>query len=257
MTQIHPTAIVSAKAEIGKNVIIEPYAVIYDDVKIGDDCYIGPHAAIYDGARIGNRVKILQSASVSNIPQDLKYANEEAYFYIGDDTVIREFVTLHKGTVETGFSKVGKNCLLMAYAHIAHDCVLGDNVIIANSVQIGGHVHLGDYVIIGGTTPIHQFVKIGEHAMIGGGFRVTYDIPPYVLAANEPLRFAGLNLVGLRRRGFTNDEIMELKETYMLIYKSGKSYSQVKDVIIEKYGSNKYVQRVIEFMDNIKRTGLR
>jgi len=217
MNTIHPTTVISGKANLGDNITIGAYSVVEDDVEIGDECEIGPHVVIYNGARIGSRVKIKQGSSVSNVPQDLKFANEESFFYIGDDTVIREFVTLHRGTVDTGHSKVGKNCLLMAYAHVAHDVIVGDNCIIANGVQIAGHVLIEDYVIIGGCTPVHQFCKVGQHSMIGGGFRIVQDVPPYVLAGNEPLRYAGLNLIGLRRRGFSNNDIMILKKAYQLL----------------------------------------
>ncbi len=257
MTNIHPTATVSPKAELGNNVTVGPYSVIYDDVQIGDDTNIGPHVAIYDGARIGKRVKIFQSASVANLPQDLKFSNEESLFYIGDDTIIREFVTLHRGTVETGYSKIGNNCLLMAYAHVAHDCIIGNNCIIANSVQIGGHVEMEDWVIVGGTTPIHQFTKVGKHAMIGGGFRVTVDIPPFVLAANEPLRFVGLNLIGLRRRGFSNEQIMTIKDVYKLLYNSGLNTSQAVEKINEKYPDEPNAQSVLKFIEKSNRTLLK
>ena len=253
MNKIHPSAIVSGKANLGDNIIVSAYAVIEDDVEIGNDCEIGPHAVIYNGARIGNRVKIKQGAAVSNVSQDLKYANEEAFFYIGDDTTIREFVTLHKGTKETGRSKVGKNCLFMAYSHVAHDVVFGDNCIIANSVQIGGHVEVEDFVIIGGSTPVHQFSKIGEHSMIGGGFRVTKDVPPYVIAGSEPLKYAGLNLIGLRRRGFSNEDIQTLKKTYELIYNSGLNVSDAVKKIKQEFGGHKLVQNVVQFIEKSKR----
>jgi len=162
MNNIHSTAIVSSKAKLGNNVTVLPYAIIEDNVEIGDDCKIGSHAVIYSGARIGNRVIIHQSASVANVPQDLKFANEESLFMIGDDTIIREFVTLHRGTKDSGFSRVGKNCLIMAYAHVAHDCTIGDNCILSNGVQIAGHVTIEDYVIIGGLTPVHQFCIVGQ-----------------------------------------------------------------------------------------------
>ncbi len=215
---IHPTALISSKAEIGNNTTIGPYTVVEDNVVIGNDCIIGPHVGIYEGARIGNRVKIYQGASISNHPQDLKFANEESVFEVGDDSVIREFATLHRGTKETKISKIGKNCLLMAYSHVAHDCIVGNNCILANSVQLGGHVEIGDWVILGGGSLVHQFCKVGMHSMIGGGFRAVVDVPPYVLAAGHPLKFEGLNVVGLRRRGFTNDDIYKLKEIYALIF---------------------------------------
>ena len=253
MNNIHPTAIVSGKARLGDNITIDPYVVIEDDVEIGNDCEIGPHSVIYNGARIADRVIIKQGASVSNVSQDLKYDGEEAYFYIGEDTVVREFATLHRGTKETGFSRVGKNCLLMACSHVAHDVVVGDNCIIANAVLLAGHTVIEDYVIIGGITPVHQFCKVGQHSMIGGGFRIVQDVPPYILAGSEPLKYAGLNSIGLRRRGFSNDDIMTLKKTYTLIYNSGLNVSQAKEKIKDELGENKLVQNVLQFLDSSKR----
>ena len=231
MSNIHPTAIVSGKAKLGKNISVGPYAIIEDDVEIGDETSIGPHAVIYNGARIGNKVTIHQAASIAHIPQDLKFGNEETFFYVGDNTVIHEYVTLHRGTKETGFSRIGSNCLLMAYSHVAHDTVVGDNCILANGVQLAGHVILEDYVIIGGLTPVHQFCNVGKHCMIGGGFRVTQDVPPFILSAGEPLKYSGLNLIGLRRRGFSNDDIMLLKKAYGYIYDHSLNVSQAKEKI--------------------------
>jgi UDP-N-acetylglucosamine acyltransferase len=253
MNTIHPTAIVSGKAKIGNNVTILPYAIIEDNVEIGDDCTIGPNAVIYNGARIGNRVRIHQSASVANIPQDLKFANEDSLFIIDDDTIIREFVTLHRGTNDTGFSRIGKKCLLMAYAHVAHDSVIGDNCILSNGVQIAGHVKIEDYVIIGGLSPVHQFCIVGQHAMIGGGFRAVQDVPPYILAANEPLEYKGLNLVGLRRRGFKLPDIEALKKAYGYIYSKSMNVSQAKEKIIEELGDNLLVKNVLDFLGRSKR----
>ncbi|MCF8305226.1 MAG: acyl-ACP--UDP-N-acetylglucosamine O-acyltransferase [Ignavibacteriales bacterium] len=256
-SNIHKLANVSSGAKIGNNTTVHPFAYIEEDVEIGESCSIGPGACIYNGARIGSGVKIFQGASISNLPQDLKYANEPTLFYVGDNTTIREFVTLHRGTVETGFSKLGKNCLIMAYAHIAHDCVLGDNIILANSVQLGGHVHLEDWVIVGGTTPIHQFVKVGRHAMIGGGFRATSDIPPFVLAAGEPLKYSGINLVGLRRRGFTNNELNQLKQIYTIIYNSGNNWAQAKEILNLEFSGNALSEEIINFIESSKRRGFR
>jgi UDP-N-acetylglucosamine acyltransferase len=253
MNNIHPTAIVSGKARLGDNITISPYAIIEDDVEIGNDCEIGPNAVIYNGARISDRVIIKQGAAVSNVSQDLKYAGEEAYFYIGEDTVIREFVTLHKGTKKTGFSKVGKNCLLMACSHVAHDAVVGDNCVIANAVLIAGHTVIEDYVIIGGITGVHQFCKVGQHSIIGGDFRIVKDVPPYVMAGSEPLKYAGLNSIGLRRRGFSNDDIMTLKKTYNLLYNSGLNVSQAKVKIKQELGEHNLVQNVLKFLDSCTR----
>jgi UDP-N-acetylglucosamine acyltransferase len=253
MNEIHPTAIVSSKAKLGNNITISPYAIIHDDVMIGENCFIGSHAVIYDGARIGDRVKIYQASSIAHIPQDLKFSQEPSEFRVGDDTVIHEYVTLHRGTQETGFSSVGKNCLLMAYVHVAHDTVVGDNCILANGVQVAGHVEIEDHVIIGGLTPVHQFCKVGQHSMTGGGFRITQDVPPYILAAAEPLQFSGLNVIGLRRRGFSNDDIATLKKAYSFIYDKSLNISQAKNKIKDEIGENSYVQVVIDFLERSKR----
>lgn len=254
MSNIHPTAIVSPKAEIGENANIGPYVIIHDDVVIGNDAKIESHACIYDGARIGNNVHIFQGASISNLPQDVKFNKEaKTYFYIGNNTVIREFVSLHRGTEAHGFSKIGDNCYLMAYSHVAHDCEVGNNVILVNSVNIGGHCTIEDWVIIGGSTPVHQFCKIGQHAMIGGGFRVVSDVPPFVLGGSEPLKFSGLNVVGLRRRGFSNQTITDLKQVYTYIYNSGLNLSQAKQKIMNEFAGNEYAEIVLNFINNSKR----
>ena len=254
MVDIHSTAIVSSKEKLGENIKVAPYAIINDDVEIGDDCYIGPHACIYNGARIGNRVKIYQSVSVAHHPQDIHFNGSPTNFFIGDDSVIHEFVTLHRGTEVTKKSSVGKNCMLMAYVHVAHDCSVGDNVIIANSVQIGGHVTIEDYAIIGGSTPVHQFCKVGAHSMTGGGFRITQDVPPFIMAASEPLKFSGLNVIGLRRRGFSNDDIYDLKKVFQIIYDKSLNLSQAKEKIKAELGTeNKHVNYVLEFLDRSKR----
>ncbi len=253
MKNIHPTAIVNPEAKFGENLSVGPYAIIEGDVEIGNDCSVGPHAVIYSGARLGDRVKIFQGASVANLPQDLKFSGEPTLFIIGDDTVVREFATLHRGTNETGKSQVGKNCLLMAYSHIPHDCVVGDNCIIANAVQIGGHSHIEDWVIIGGGTAVHQFTLIGEHAMVGGGIRITQDVPPFILTSGEPVAYAGLNVVGLRRRGFKNEDIQVLKDVYGLIYNKSYNVSQAVKIIEEKFGENIYAQKVLNFLSRSKR----
>ncbi len=253
MNNIHSSALVSPKAKLGNNLTVGPFAVIQDDVEIGDDCQVGPHTVIYDGARIGNRVKIKQAASIAHVPQDLKFSQEPSLFIIGDDTLIHEFVTLHRGTKETGKSEIGKKCLLMAYAHVAHDCVIGDNVILANGVQIAGHVTVEDFAIIGGMTPVHQFCKVGQHSMVGGAFRAVQDVPPYILCGELPLRFAGLNLVGLRRRGFAAEDIDALKKAYGYIYDHSLNVTQALKKVEAELGSNELVQNVIEFIRTSKR----
>lgn len=253
MSNIHPTAIVGDKASLGSNIKIGPYAVVEDNVEIGNDCEIGPHAVIYDGARIGNRVKIKQGASVSNVPQDLKFDNEKSLFIIGDDTVVREFAALHRGTKETGVSSVGKNCLLMAYSHVPHDCTIGDNCIIANSVQIGGHSRIENYVIIGGNTGVHQFAAIGEHSMVAATIMVSQDLPPFILAGRSPARYLGLNVVGLRRRGFNTEDIETIKQAYSLLYDKGMNVSQAVKLIENELGSNIHVKKILEFIGKSKR----
>ncbi|MGK9476614.1 acyl-ACP--UDP-N-acetylglucosamine O-acyltransferase [Melioribacter sp. OK-6-Me] len=254
---IHPTAIVSPKAKIGKNVTIGPYAIVEDDVVIGDDSTIGQHACVYNGARIGNRVKIFQGASVSNLPQDLKYNGEETYLIIGDDTVVREFVTLHKGTTATGKTVIGQNCLLMAYTHVAHDCTIGSKVICSNGVQIAGHVTIEDNVIIGGLSAIHQFSKVGQHAMVGGGSMVNMDVPPFVMTSGYPARYMGLNVVGLRRRNFSNESINAIKEAYRILYLSGLTFRNALDKLKSNFQSNEYVASIIRFIENSERGILR
>lgn len=252
MSQIHHTAVVSSKAVIGENIFVSPYAIIEDDVQIGNNCFIGPHAVLCNGTRIGNRVKIFQGASVGNVPQDLSYKGDPTFFNIDDDTTIREFVTLHRGTT-SGFSHVGKNCYLMAYSHAGHDVKIGDNCIIANCVQLGGHVHVEDFANIGGATVVHQFCKIGQHTMIGGGFRVTQDVPPYILAAHEPIKYAGINVIGLRRRGFSNEDIMILKKVYSCIYSKELNVSQALKKIKGEFPNHPLVKNVTEFIAGSKR----
>jgi UDP-N-acetylglucosamine acyltransferase len=253
MNNIHSTAIVNPDAKLGENLSVGPYALIEADVEIGNDCVIGPHAVLYSGARIGNRVKISQGASVANLPQDLKFSGEPTLFIIGDDTVVREFVTLHRGTQETGKSQIGKNCLLMAYSHIPHDCTVGDNCIIANSVQIGGHSHIEDWVIIGGLAGLHQFSRVGEHSMIAAAAKITQDVPPYILAVNNPAEFLGLNVVGLRRRGFKPEDIQILKEAYKYLYDKSLNVTQAVKLIESKFGNNNYVQKMLKFLKGTTR----
>jgi UDP-N-acetylglucosamine acyltransferase len=253
MKNIHPTAIVNPGAKLSENLSVGPYVIIEADVEIGDDCVIGPHAVLYSGSRIGNRVKISQGASVANLPQDLKFSGEPTLFIIGDDTVIREFATLHRGTKETGKSQIGKNCLLMAYSHIPHDCVVGDNCIIANAVQIGGHSHIEDWVIIGGLAGLHQFSRVGEHSMIAGAAKITQDVPPYILAVNDPAEFGGLNVVGLRRRGFKAEDIQTLKEAYRYLYDKSLNVTQAIVIIESKFGNNIYVKKLLNFLNGTKR----
>ncbi|MCL4170044.1 UNVERIFIED_CONTAM: hypothetical protein GTU68_066270, partial [Idotea baltica] len=197
-----PLAYVHPEAKIAQNVVIEPFTSISKDVTVGEGTWIGPNVTIMEGARIGKNCKIFPGAVIAAEPQDLKFDGEYTTVEIGDNSTIRECVTINRGTTDKYKTVVGKNCLVMAYVHIAHDCILGNNVILANGVQLAGHILIDDFVFIGGTTAVHQFVKIGAHAMIAGGSLVRKDVPPFIKAAREPLSFAGVNSIGLRRREF-------------------------------------------------------
>ncbi len=250
---IDSRAAVSSKAQLGKNVTIGPFSLVDDDVLIGDGTWVGSNVAISNGARIGRECKIHHGAAIAGPPQDLKYAGETTYLEVGDNTIVREFVTLNKGTTASGVTVIGKNCLFMAYSHVAHDCQVGNNVILANCAALGGHVVLGDWVIIGGLTPVHQFVHIGEHAMIGGGFRVAKDVPPYILAGSDPLSFERLNIIGLQRRGFDDKALAALDQAYRLLYKSGLNVSQAVTRIKEEVERTKEVENLLAFIANSKR----
>jgi len=253
MAKIHPTAIVSPKAEIGNNVEIGPFVTVEDNVEISDGTVIGPGAGIYNGARIGKNVKIFQNASVSNMPQDLKFDGGITYLHIGDNSVIREFTALHRGTHATGHTRIGANCLLMAYTHIAHDCQIGDNCILSNGVQLAGHVEIEDTVIIGGLVGMHQFTKIGKHCMIGGGSMVNTDVPPYITTSGYPARYMGLNIIGLRRRGFSDEDIEMIKETYRIYYLSGVNTSEAKEKIAAAYSGQPLINGILSFMEKSTR----
>ncbi len=249
----HPTAIVSSKAELGKNVAIGPFSIIEDDVVIGDGCFIDSGVSVKSGARIGANVKIYHGAAVAGQPQDLKFEGEKSELIVGDNTIIREFVTLNRGTRAHGKTEIGKNTLFMAYSHAAHDCIIGDNVILANSVQMGGHVEIGDWVIIGGGTVIHQFSLIGEHAMIGGGFRITQDILPYSIAAGYPLRCMGVNSVGLKRRGFSDETIAILKKFFRYLMSKKMNTSQALEKIEQEIEKIPEVVNVLDFLNKSER----
>jgi UDP-N-acetylglucosamine acyltransferase len=251
--QIDQRACVSPKASLGENVQIGPFAVIEDDVFIGDGTWVGAHAVVYSGVRLGRDCKIHQAAAVGGPPQDLKYRGEPTLLEVGDRAVVREFVTLNRGTVETGKTVIGNDCLFMAYAHVAHDCVVGDNAILANCVALGGHVTLGNWVIIGGLSPVHQFCHVGDHVMIGGGFRATKDVPPYILAGGAPLAFERLNIVGLRRRGFSARSIELLEKTYRLLYRSNLNVTQAVARIKEDIEQTPEVQNVLKFIAGSER----
>lgn len=231
---IHSTAFVSEKAKIGANTTIGAFTIIEDNVVIGDNCDIRSSVVISNGARIGNNVKIFPSASIATEPQDLKYKNEPTEVLIGDNTVLREFSTVNRGTTATGKTVVGKNCLIMTYSHVAHDCVVGDNVIMSNATQLGGHVTIHDWAILGGVVKVHQFCKIGAHTMVGADSKIVKDVPPFVLIGKEPPKVEGVNKIGLQRRGFSSESIKKIDKFYRDLLRKG----QLKDKVIENYQRN-------------------
>ena len=231
MSRIHPTAIIDPSVKIADGVSIGPYSVIGAQVEIGEDTEVGPHVVINGPTVIGKRNRIFQFASVGEECQDLKYQGEPTRLTIGDDNTIRECVTLHRGTIQDeGETRIGSHCLFMAYTHVAHDCVIGNHVIVANSTGIAGHCHIGDHVIFGGNAGLHQFCRVGDHAFIGGGSGVVKDVPAYVVVQGYPAEAHGMNLEGLRRRGFSREAIKELRRGYKVVYREGKT---VKDAIAE------------------------
>ena len=223
---IHQFAVVHPDAKIGKDVKIGPFVTIDANVKIGEGTIIDSGAVVRSGARVGKNCHIHSNAVVSDIPQDLKFQGEDTVAIIGDNTVIREFVTIHRGTASKGKTVVGNNCLIMAYCHVAHDCVVGDHVIMSNSAQLAGEVVAGDWAIIGGGALVHQFTQIGCHVMIQGGALVNKDIPPYCMAARYPIAYEGVNKVGLHRRGYTSEQIDAIADVYRTIYDSGLNVTQ-------------------------------
>lgn len=249
----HPLANIHPEARIGKNVVIEPFATVQADVTIQDDCWIGPNAVIWNGARLGKGVRVYPGASVSSVPQDLKFAGEKTETFVGDNTVIREYVTLSCGTNDKLKTVIGRNCLLMAYVHVAHDCIVGDNCILANAVQVAGHVEVDDWAIIGGASALHQFVKIGAHVMISGGSLVRKDVPPFVKAAREPLAYAGINSVGLRRRGFASEKINEIQEIYRYIFMKGLNNSKALEELERRVPETEERDHIISFIRNSER----
>ena len=220
---------------------------------IGDGSWVGPNAVIWEGSRLGKNVKVYPGASVSSIPQDLKFAGEKTETFIGDNTVIRESVTISRGTVDKHKTIIGKNCLLMAYVHIAHDCMVGNNCIFANAVQVAGHVTIEDWAIIGGASALHQFVKVGAHVMLSGGSLVRKDIPPFTKAAREPLTYAGVNSIGLRRRGFTAEKIQEIQEIYRFIFLKGMNNSKALDFVEKEIPASVERDYIVNFIRSSER----
>ncbi|MDF2456699.1 MAG: lpxA [Cytophagaceae bacterium] len=243
-----PLAYIHPEAKIAENVVIEPFAMIHKNVVIGEGTWIGSHVTIMEGARIGKNCKIFPGAVISGVPQDLKFKGEETTAVIGDNTVIREFVTVSRGTTDKHTTIVGKNCLIMAYVHIAHDCVIGDNVILVNAVQLAGHVQVDDFAIVGGASVVHQFVRIGSHVIIAGGSLIGKDVPPFSKAARDPLRYCGINSIGLRRRGFTNDQINSIQDVYRVLYIKGHNTSKAVEILEIDFPPSKERDEILNFI---------
>ena len=229
MTELHPTAIIDPSAKIGTVVSIGPYSVIGPDVVIGDECWIGPHVVINGPTTLGRDNKIFQFASVGEVPQDLKFEGEDTRLEIGDRNTVREFATINRGTGDGGsVTRIGNDNLLMAYIHIAHDCIVGNHVILSNNASLAGHVTVGDYAILGGFTLVHQFCAIGEHVFAGMGSAIAKDVPPYLIVSGAPAAPHGLNKVGLKRRGFSDEQLRQLSRAYKLLYRQGLSFDEAK-----------------------------
>ena len=227
---IHPTAIIDQTAEIDESAEIGPYTVIGPNVKIGPGTVIGPHVYIYKNTAIGRDCRIWKGVSLGTDSQDLKFVGQITYLEIGERTTIREFATMNRATTEGGTTRVGSDCLLMAYTHVAHDCTVGNHVILSNAVNMAGHVTIGDHATISGLTCIHQFVQVGVYSFIGGGSRVPKDVPPYVMAVGNPIMLNGLNTVGLQRKGFSEEVRLELKRAYKIFFRSQYNISQALEI---------------------------
>ena len=247
LSYVHPNA------KIGKDVIIGPFVTIEEDVVIGDGTRIDSNACILNGARIGKNCKICASAVVAGEPQDLKFKGEYSTAEIGDNTTIREFATVNRGTASRGKTVIGDRCLIMAYSHIAHDCILQNNIIVANASQIAGEVEIADFATIGGGTLVHQFTNIGAHVMIQGGSHVNKDIPPYIIAGHVPTFFAGINLIGLQRRGFSAEKIASIQEIYRIIYMSGLNNTKAIEKIMEEIPQSEERDNIVNFINGSSR----
>ena len=245
---IHSTAIIHESAIIGKNVKIGPYSILEDNVIIKNNCVIGNHVTICSNTLIGEGCNIFHCSSIGEIPQDLKFEGENSRTIIGDNTIIREYVTINRGTKALGKTKIGSSCLLMASTHIAHDCIVGDNVIMSNLSTLGGHVTLEDWVVLGGGVLVHQFTKVGQHAFVGGGFRVTQDVPPYILAAENPLTYKGINSIGLKRRGFSLEKRTEIKKIYQTYFQSGINRKKSIGIVQSELPSTNIKNTIIDFI---------
>ena len=255
MNNIHPLATVHPDAKLGDNVEVGPYAYIAANVEVGDGCKILPHATIFDYVKMGKNCTVFPGAVIGAIPQDLKFDGEVTYVEIGDNVNIRECATINRGTKASGkgVTKIGSNTLLMSYTHVAHDCTVGEHCILVSYVGIAGETDVDDWAILGGGTMAHQFSKIGKHAMVGGGSKINKDIPPFILCGRDPITFAGINIVGLRRRGFTSDQIRNIKDIYDIIYSSGMNVSDACARVEIGFPQSEERDTILNFIRNSKR----
>ncbi len=248
-----PLAYVHPGAKIAKNVVIEPFTTIHNNVIIGEGTWIGSNVTIMEGARIGKNCSIFPGSVISAIPQDKKFNDEETTTEIGDNTTVRECVTINRGTSDRMKTVIGKNCWIMAYCHIAHDCIVGDNCIFSNNSTLAGHVNVGDYAILAGMSAVQQFCSIGSHAFVTGGSLVRKDVPPFVKAGREPLSYVGINSIGLRRRGFTTEKIREIQDIYRILYQKNYNNSQAVSIIEAEMQATAERDEILEFIKNSQR----
>lgn len=253
---IHKFANIDAGAKLGENVTVEAFSTIYENVTIGDGTFIHPNVTIYPGTTIGKNCEVFPGAVIGVRPQDLKFEGEETTVEIGDNTVIRECVTIHRGTKDKWKTTIGSNCLLMTYVHVAHDCQIGDNVILASFVGLAGHNIIEDYAILEGKVGTQQFMRIGTHAFVGGGSLVRKNIPPFVKAAREPLGFAGVNSVGMRRRGFSDEQIKEIEDVYRILYVMNNNVSKGVEAIKDQIPQSDTRDMILEFIAESDKKGI-
>ena len=248
-----PLAYVHPGAKIAKNVVIEPFTTIDNNVIIGDGTWIGPNVTIMEGARIGKNCNIFPGSVISAVPQDLKFNGEDTTAEIGNNTTIREAVTINRGTSDRMKTKIGENCLIMAYSHIAHDCIVGDNCIFSNNSTLAGHITIGSFVILAGFVAVHQYCTIGDHAFVAGGSLVRIDVPPFVKAARQPLSYVGINSVGLRRRGFSSEKITEIQTIYRLLFQKKYNTTQATEIIEAEMTATPERDEILNFIQNSQR----
>lgn len=253
IASVHETAVVHPTASLAPDVRVGPYAVVGPNVHLAGGCSLAPHVVIEENTRLGERCSVGVGSVLGSAPQDQKYDGQETWLVVGDETEIREYSTLNRGTAERGTTTVGKRCYIMSYVHIAHDCVIGDHVVLANAVQLAGHVRVEDYANIGGLTPVHQFVRIGTHAFVGGGSRLPQDVPPYAKVAGNPMKLYGINSTGLVRAGFSSDVRLALKHAYRLLFNSHLTIGQAADVLRGDGALTPEVARLLDFVTQSRR----